>query len=59
MVIQPINFIRPRNTKQLLNALENQFTHHELCDENHERQVKALLEAVDNKYPEKIRPCDL
>jgi hypothetical protein len=32
-------------------CLENQFTHHDLCDENHERRVKtrvqALLEAVD------------
>jgi hypothetical protein len=43
--------------------LENQFTHHDLCDENHERRVEArvqtLLEAVDNKLPERIRPCDL
>jgi hypothetical protein len=44
-------------------CLENQFTHHDLCDENHERRVEAgvqtLLEAVDNKPPERIRPCDL
>jgi hypothetical protein len=44
-------------------CLENQFTHHNLCDENHERRVEArvqtLLEAVDNKLPERIRPCDL
>jgi hypothetical protein len=44
-------------------CLENQFTHHDLRDENHERRVEArvqaLLEAEDNKPPEKIRPCDL
>jgi hypothetical protein len=44
-------------------CLENQFTHHDLCDENHERQVEArvqaLLKVVDNKPLEKIRPCDL
>jgi hypothetical protein len=32
--------------------LENQFTRHDLCDDNHERQVEArvqaLLETVDN-----------
>jgi hypothetical protein len=36
-------------------CLKNQFTYHDLCDENHERQVEArvqtLLEATDNKPP--------
>jgi hypothetical protein len=36
-------------------CLEYQFTHHDLCDENHKRRVetraKTLLEAVDNKPP--------
>jgi hypothetical protein len=44
-------------------CLENQFTLHDLCDENHKRQVETrvqtLLEAVDNNSPERIRPCDL
>jgi hypothetical protein len=44
-------------------CLENQFTLHDLCDENHKRQVEArvqtLLEATDNNSPERIRPCDL
>jgi hypothetical protein len=44
-------------------CLENQFTLHDLCDENHKRQVEArvqtLLEAINNSSPEKIRPCDL
>jgi hypothetical protein len=44
-------------------CLENQFTPHDLCDENHKREVEArahtLLEAVDNNSPERIRPFDL
>jgi hypothetical protein len=43
--------------------LEIQFTPHDLCDENHEQQVEArvqaLLETVNNNHPERIRPCDL
>jgi hypothetical protein len=39
----------------IADCLENQFTHHDLCDENHEQwvetRVQALLEAVDNKSP--------
>jgi hypothetical protein len=46
----------------ITDCFENQFAHHDLCDENHERRVEArvqtLLEAV-NKPPERIRPCDL
>jgi hypothetical protein len=44
-------------------CLENKFTPHELCDENHERRVEgriqALLETEDNDPHEKLRPCDL
>jgi hypothetical protein len=44
-------------------CLENQFTPHDLCDENHKRQVEArvqtLLKVVDNSSPERIRPCNL
>jgi hypothetical protein len=47
----------------IADCLENQFTLHDLCDENHERWVEArvqnLLKAVDNKPPERIRPRDL
>jgi hypothetical protein len=36
----------------IADCLENQFTLHDLCDENHKRQVEAtvrtLLEPVDN-----------
>jgi hypothetical protein len=44
-------------------CLEKQFTLHKLCVKNHERQVEAtvqaLLVAVVNHPPEKVRPCDL
>jgi hypothetical protein len=47
----------------IADIFENQFTHHDLCDENNEGLVEArvqiLLEAVDNKPPERIKPCDL
>jgi hypothetical protein len=51
MVYQALNFIYQRKPTQLL-TLEIQFIPHDLCDENHERQVEvrvqALLETVDN-----------
>jgi hypothetical protein len=47
----------------LADCLENLFTPHDLCDEEHERRVEArvqaLLEAEDNDPPKMIRPCDL
>jgi hypothetical protein len=47
----------------IAHCLENKFTPHDPCDENHKRQVevrvRSLLEAVDNNFPERIRPCDL
>jgi hypothetical protein len=47
----------------IADCLENQFTLHDLCDENHKRQVQAtvrtLLEAIENISPERIGPCDL
>jgi hypothetical protein len=43
--------------------LENLFTPHDLCEENHEwrveARVQALLEAADDNPLEKIRPCDI
>jgi hypothetical protein len=43
--------------------LENQFTSHDPCDENHERwvetRVQALLTSVDNTPLGKVRPCDI
>jgi hypothetical protein len=44
-------------------CLENQFTSHDLCDENHEQwvetTVKALLASVDATLLGKVRPCDI
>jgi hypothetical protein len=43
-------------------CLENRFTHHDLCDEHHERRMEAfvqdMLETEDTAPPEKIRPRD-
>jgi len=39
------------------------FTPHDVCDKNHERRVKsgvqALLVAVNNSPPERVRICDV
>jgi hypothetical protein len=47
----------------IADCLEIQFTPHDQCDENHERQgeakVQALLETVDKNPPQRIRPCDV
>jgi hypothetical protein len=57
-----LKFHPSEKANAIVDYLENQFTHHDLCDENHERRVEAkiqaLFEAVDNKPPERIRPCD-
>jgi hypothetical protein len=43
--------------------LENLFTPHDLCEENHERRVEArfqtLLQTVDYSPLERVRPCDV
>jgi hypothetical protein len=43
--------------------LENLFTPHDLCDENHERRVEtrvqALLETIDDSPRERDRPCEV
>jgi hypothetical protein len=50
-----LKFLPAQKANAIADCLENQFTHHDLCDENHERQwearVQALLEAVDNNPP--------
>jgi hypothetical protein len=60
----PGHKFHPRDkANAIADCLENRFTPHDLCDENHERRVEArvqsLLEAEENNAPEKIRPCDL
>jgi hypothetical protein len=52
-----------KKANAIADCLEIQVTPHDLCDENHERRVEArvdaLLKAVDDSPPQKIRPCDL
>jgi hypothetical protein len=45
----------------IANYLETQFTPRHLCDHEGwaEARIQALLEAVDNNLPERLRPCDL
>jgi hypothetical protein len=58
-----LKFLLSEKANAITDCLENQFTHPDLCDENHEwwveAGVQALLEAVDNKPPERIRLYDL
>jgi hypothetical protein len=58
-----LKFHPSEKAKAIAFCLENQFTLHDICDESHERRVdhrvQALLEAVDNKPPERKIPCDL
>jgi hypothetical protein len=46
----------------IADSTENQFTSHDLCDENHERvwsRLKAVLSSVDDNSFGRVRPCDL
>jgi hypothetical protein len=56
-----LSFLPLERAKATADCLENQFIPHDLCDENNKWRVEAhaLLEAVDNNPPERIRPCDL
>jgi hypothetical protein len=46
-------------SNMIADCLENQFTSHDLCDENHERwvetRVQAQLASVDDTTLEKVR----
>jgi hypothetical protein len=56
-----LKFLLLEKANAIADCLENQFTPHDLCDENElwvEARVDALPEAVDNSLPERIRPCD-
>jgi hypothetical protein len=60
-----LKFLPLEKANAIADCLENQFTPHDLCDDNHkgrvEARVQALLEAVDKNPPppERIQPCDL
>ncbi|PNF35683.1 hypothetical protein B7P43_G17443 [Cryptotermes secundus] len=58
-----LKFHPSEKANEIADCLEIQFTPHDLCDENHEQRVEArvqaLLEAVDENPPLRIRPCDV
>jgi len=47
----------------IADCLENQFSQHDLCEENHEWQVvthvQALSKAMDDHLPDRVRSCDI
>jgi hypothetical protein len=65
VVVKPLGITYHPNEKAnvIANCLENRFTSHDLCDENHERRVEtrvqALLASVDNTPLGKVRSCDM
>jgi hypothetical protein len=60
-----LGIIYHRNEKAdvIADCLENQFTSHDLCDENRERRVEtrvqALIASVEGTPMGKVRPCDV
>jgi hypothetical protein len=58
-----LKFLPSDKANDIADCLEIQFTPHDLCDESHERQVEAKvqaqLETVDKNTPQRIRPCDI
>ncbi|PNF22596.1 hypothetical protein B7P43_G12673 [Cryptotermes secundus] len=58
-----LKFYPSEKANEIADCLETQFTPHDLCDKNHEERVEArvqaLLEAVDENPPLRIRPCDV
>jgi hypothetical protein len=58
-----LKFLPSEKANAIADCLEIQFTPHELCEEKHERQVEAkvqaLLETVDKNPPQRVRPCEV
>jgi hypothetical protein len=58
-----LKFLPLEKANAIADCLKNQYTPHDLYDENHEwrveARVQALLAAVHNHPPERIQPCDL
>jgi hypothetical protein len=53
-----LNYHPEDKANTIADCLENQFTPHDLCDENHEERVEAGVQAL-LKAAERVRPCDL
>jgi hypothetical protein len=41
-----LKFNSSEKASAIVDCLENQFTHHDLCDENHERRVKTRVQSL-------------
>jgi hypothetical protein len=58
-----LKFLPGEKANAIADCLENRFTHHDLCDEHHERRVitlvQEILETEDTTPTEKIRPRNL
>jgi hypothetical protein len=60
MVFSGLKFLPTEKANAIADCLENRFTHHDLCDENHERRVETIAQVILEIDPlEKIKPCDL
>jgi hypothetical protein len=59
----PLGITFQPQEKVIANCLKNQFTSHDLCDENHERQVEttvqALFACIDGTPLGKVRSCEI
>jgi len=58
-----LKFFPLENANVIADCQENQFSSHDLCEENHERRVvarvQALSEAMDDSSPQRVRSCDV
>jgi hypothetical protein len=58
-----ITYHQDEKDNDITDCLENHFTPHDLCDQNHERvvetRVQVLLASVEDTPLRKSRPCDL
>jgi hypothetical protein len=58
-----LRFLPYEKANAIADCLEIQFTPHDLCDENHERQVEAKVLCSNGnrrqQLPQRIRPCDI
>jgi len=58
-----LKFCPLEKANTIVDCLENQFPPHDLCEENHEQQVEACVQALskatDHSLPEEVRPCDI
>jgi hypothetical protein len=58
-----ITYYPNKKANTIVNCSENQFTSHDLCDENHEQwvraRVQALLASASDTPFERVRPCGI